>query len=164
MVEVPVNAKARPMKRIVYFDMDGVLVDFKSGLRRLGLPEDDEFPGDELEGIFDLMDPMPGAVEAVWELRDFYDTFILSTSPWSNPTALPGKLAWIKRHFGEDESNPFYKQVVFSHRKDLNVGDFLIDDRPAKRGADKFTGELIHFGGPDFPDWPAVTTYLRGLA
>ena len=147
-------------RKIVYFDMDGVLVDFKSGLRKLGYPQDDDFPGDEIEGVFDVMDPMPGALDAVRQLSAVFDVFILSTSPWSNPTALPGKLAWIKRFFGGDESNPFYKQVVFTHRKDLNVGDFLIDDRPEKRGAAQFMGELIHLGGPDFPDWPAVVAYL----
>lgn len=151
-------------KKILYFDMDGVLVDFTSGLRRLGLPEDDGFPGDEVEGIFELMDPMPGAVEAVAELAPLFEVFILSTSPWSNPTALPGKLAWIKRHFGAGADNPFYKQVVFSHRKDLSVGDFLVDDRPTMRGADRFGGELIHFGSEAFPDWPTVTEHLRARA
>ena len=151
-------------KKILYFDMDGVLVDFKSGLRKLGLPEDDGFPGDEVEGIFDLMDPMPGALEAVATLAPLYDVFILSTSPWSNPTALPGKLAWIKRHFGDGPENPFYKKVVFSHRKDLAVGDFLVDDRPTMRGADRFRGQLIHFGGAEFPAWAAVTAYLRSAS
>ena len=32
-------------KKTPYFDMDGVLVDFKSGLRKMGLPEDDGFQG-----------------------------------------------------------------------------------------------------------------------
>jgi 5'-nucleotidase len=145
-------------KKILYFDMDGVLVDFKSALRKLGHGED--FPGDEIEGIFDLMDPMPGALDAVATLAPLYDVYILSTSPWKNATALPGKLAWIKRHFGEDKDNPFYKKVVFSHHKNLNVGDYLVDDRPTMRGADRFTGELIHFGSPEFADWDAVTRYL----
>lgn len=147
-------------KKILYFDMDGVLVDFKSALRKLDLSEDDGFPGDEVPGIFDLMDPMPGALEAVATLAPLYDVYIPSTSPWTNATALPGKLAWIKRHFGEDHVNPFYKKVLFSHHKHLNVGDYLVDDRPTKRGADRFTGELIHFGSPEFADWGAVTQYL----
>lgn len=102
----------------------------------------------------------PGALEAVATLAPLYDLFIMSSSPWSNPTALHGKLAWIKRHFGEGEENPFHKKVIFSHRKNLNVGDYLVDDRPTMRGADRFGGELIHFGGAEFPDWDAVTNYL----
>jgi len=110
------------------------------------------------------MDPMPGALEAVATLAPLYDLFILSTSPRSNPTALPGKLGWIKRHFGDGPENPFYKKVVFSHRKDLSVGDYLVDDCPTMRGADSFTGELLHFGGPEFPDWEAVARYLTTTA
>ena len=35
-----------------------------------------------------------------------------------------------------------------------------IDDRPHKCGAGNFSGELIHFGSPVFPDWDAVVEYL----
>lgn len=151
-------------KKIVYFDMDGTLVDFKSGLRKLALPDDDDFPGDEVDGIFEIMDPMPGAIEAVHTLAEHYDVFVLSTSPWNNPSALPHKLAWLKSHFGAGEENPFYKQAIFSHRKDLAIGDYLIDDRPHARGADAFTGEVIPFGTERFPDWPTVVAYLVDTA
>jgi hypothetical protein len=57
------------------------LLDFTSALRKLGLAEDDGFPGDEVEGIFDLVYPMSGAVDAVATLATLYDVFILSTSP-----------------------------------------------------------------------------------
>ncbi len=43
--------------------------------------------------------------------------------------------------------------------KNLNIGDFLIDDR-TKNGADRFTGEHIHFGTSKFPDWDTVVRYL----
>ena len=42
----------------------------------------------------------------------------------------------------------------------LNVGHYLVDDR-TKNGADRFTGEHILFGSERFPDWTAVTAYLR---
>jgi len=54
-----------------------------------------------------------------------------------------------------------HKRLILSHHKNLNVGDYLIDDRPAN-GADKFTGEWIHFGQDPFPDWKSVTDYLIG--
>ena len=46
------------------------------------------------------------------------------------------------------------------HHKELNRGDFLIDDRTGN-GADVFEGEHIRFGMEKFPDWPAVMAYLR---
>ncbi len=47
-----------------------------------------------------------------------------------------------------------------SARKDLNIGDYLIDDSKF-RGQQKFKGEWIEFGSEKFPDWDAVLTYLN---
>ena len=52
-----------------------------------------------------------------------------------------------------------YKRLIFSHHKNLNKGDYIIDDR-TKRGVDKFDGEHIHFGTEKFPDWDTVIKYL----
>ena len=54
---------------------------------------------------------------------------------------------------------PAYKRLILSHHKDLNRGDYLIDDRP-HNGARSFHGELIVFGSPQFPDWDAVLAHL----
>jgi len=43
--------------------------------------------------------------------------------------------------------------------KNLNKGDFLIDDR-TKNGAGEFDGELILFGSEKYPDWEKVCDYL----
>ena len=147
------------MKQILYIDMDNVLVDFKSGIARLERSIVDEYEDrlDEVPGIFALMDPVAGAVEAFAELAGRFDTYILSTSPWENGTAWSDKLAWVKRHLGR----PAYKRLILSHHKHLNRGDFLIDDR-TKNGADRFVGEHIHFGTAAYPDWPSVLLYLRG--
>ena len=44
-------------------------------------------------------------------------------------------------------------------KKNLNYGDYLIDDRLAN-GADLFKGEHIHFGSDKFPNWESVCSYL----
>jgi len=53
----------------------------------------------------------------------------------------------------------FYKRLIISHNKNLNSGEYLIDDRP-NNGAKDFKGEWIYFGSQDFPDWDTVTEYL----
>lgn len=55
------------MKKIVYLDMDNVLVDFPSGIAQLDEQTLQEYAGryDEVEEIFALMKPMEGALEAV---------------------------------------------------------------------------------------------------
>jgi 5'-nucleotidase len=152
------------MKKILYIDMDNVIVDFKSGISRLSQSTRDEFVGhlDDVPGIFALMDPMPGAIESVNKLRHHYDTYVLSTAPWANPSAWSDKVEWIHRYFGDHEETPLYKRLILSHHKNLNAGDFLIDDRTAN-GVEQFKGEHIHFGQGDWPDWEKVTNYLIEL-
>lgn len=144
-------------RQILYVDMDNVLVDFKSGIDRLPEPLRREYDGrlDEVPGIFGLMDPMPGAVEAFTELAGVFYAYVLSTAPWENATAWSQKLDWVKRFLGA----PAYKRLILSHHKNLNLGHYLVDDR-TKNGADGFAGEHIHFGTPAFPDWKAVRRYL----
>lgn len=154
-------------KKCLYVDMDNVLVDFKSGLDRV--PEKikkqyaDDGNGkpiyDEIPGLFSLMNPMPGAIEAMKLLADYYDIYILSTAPWLNPSAWSDKLEWVQRFFGKDKDSIFYKRLIISHHKDLNNGDYLIDDRP-KNGAKEFDGEWIEFGSKQFPDWSTVVKYM----
>lgn len=149
-------------KLIMYIDMDGVLVDFESALTKVSPEVLEKFTGeyDNIPGIFALMDPMPGAIEAVDLLKEKYDLYILSSSPWENPTALGDKLAWVKKYFGGDgQENIFFRKVIFSSVKHLNRGDILIDDRTAN-GAGDFLGRHIHFGSSEFPDWQSVLDKL----
>ena len=150
-----------PKRRIVYVDMDGVLVDFASGLERVAAETRDKYEGreDEIPGIFALMGPMPGAIDAYLELAERFDTYVLSTAPWENPSAWSDKLRWVQRHLGEAA----YKRLILSHHKDLNRGDFLIDNRP-NNGADRFGDGFIHFGSSRFPDWPTVVEFMRGVS
>lgn len=149
------------MKKVVYVDMDNVLVNFQSGIDSLPENIKAEYVGryDEVEGIFGLMTPMEGAVEAVLKLCQKYEVYILSTAPWNNPSAWSDKLLWIQKYFGKGEESPLYKRVILSHNKNMNIGDYLIDDR-IKNGAGEFKGELILFGSENFPNWKAVEEYL----
>ncbi|NLD14057.1 MAG: hypothetical protein GX665_03050 [Gammaproteobacteria bacterium] len=144
-------------KKILYVDMDNVLVDFVSGINRLDSGTLEKFDDrlDEVPGIFSLMDPIDGAIEAFTNLSETYDTYILSTAPWENPTAWADKLLWVQKHLGK----PAWKRLILSHHKNLNHGHYLIDDR-TKNGADRFSGEHIHFGTDQFPNWKSVVTYL----
>ena len=149
-------------KPIIYIDMDGVLVDFTSALTKVPPEMLEKFAGeyDNIPGIFALMDPVPGALEAVDRLKEKYDLYILSSSPWENPTALGDKLAWVKKYFGGDgQENIFFRKVIFSSVKHLNRGDILIDDRTAN-GAGDFLGRHIHFGSSEFPNWQSVLNSL----
>ena len=144
-------------KKIIYFDMDNVLVNFQSGLDQL--PEEvlHQYDGqlDNIPSVFSLMKPLDGAIEAFTTLASAYDNYILSTAPWGNLSAWSDKAAWVQTHLGDLAK----KRLILSHNKNLNIGDYLIDDRTAN-GAGQFRGEHIHFGGEKFPNWESVLDYL----
>jgi 5'-nucleotidase len=152
-------------RKILYVDMDNTLVDFPSGIARLSEEDRHNYLGneDDCPGIFATMDPVEGAIEAFDELARAFDTYILSTAPWNNPSAWSDKLEWVRRHLGADDTSPAYKRLILTHHKNLSLGDYLVDDRDT-RGASHFRGEWIHFGTADFPDWKYVTEYLLDRA
>ena len=121
------------MRKILYIDMDNVLVDFRSAFPKISKDILISYKGreDEVPDIFSKMDPNPGAIDAFKKLSEIFDTYILSTSPWENPSAWSDKLNWVKKHLGKHA----YKRLILTHHKDLNRGDFLVDDR-LKNGAD----------------------------
>ena len=147
----------RKEMKIVYVDMDNVLVNFKSGINLLTEEQKQIFIDnyDEVPGIFSTMEPVEGALDAYKELTKYFDVYILSTAPWKNPSAWTDKLLWVQEHLG----NLAHKRLILSHNKNLNAGDFLIDDRTAN-GAGEFKGEHIHFLSEKFKNWNDVLSYL----
>jgi len=145
------------MTKILYVDMDNVLVDFASGIQKVPEKIKIEFHGrlDEIPGIFSLMRPLNGAILSFERLSKKYDTYILSTAPWENASAWSDKNLWVKKYLGEIA----YKRLILTHHKNLNFGDLLIDDRTAN-GADLFKGEHIIFGSKKYPNWQSVCNYL----
>ena len=143
--------------KIVYVDMDNVLVNFQSGIDKLSSKQFNEFKGRyyQILNIFSLMDSLEGQLEGFEKLSSKYDTYILSTAPWTNTTAWQDKIEWVQKYLGKLA----YKKLILSHHKNLNAGDYLIDDR-LRNGAGKFKGEHIHFATEKFPDWNTVLNYL----
>ena len=143
--------------KILYVDMDNVLVNFQSGIDKLSKDDFYKYKGKhyQVPNIFSMMDPLEGAIEAYEKLSSKYDTYILSTAPWYNSTAWKDKIEWVQKYLVKSA----YKRLILSHHKNLNAGDYLIDDR-LRNGADKFKGEHIHFGTEKFPDWNSVLSYL----
>ena len=148
-------------RKRIFIDMDGVLANWDKGVK--DLPEEIyneyAFRHDEIPGLFLSLEPIEDSVNSVLTLNKYFELFILSTASWGNSGSLSEKINWIKNLYGGDANSPFYKRVVLTHRKDLLIGDYLIDDRPVN-GAKDFTGEFIHFGSEGFETWNKVLLYI----
>lgn len=151
---------------ILWFDLDGVLADFGQRVHEIRSQYGDLYADNPDEAPFAFRDlPLiPGAKDAVTQLHASgrFELFIASTASWNNPTALQDKREWVENHFG----TLFYKRIVFTHHKNLLIGEYLIDDR-LHNGAGGFKGTHLHFGvdyktgKPNpFPDWASVLKYF----
>jgi len=157
------------MKKIIWIDMDGVIVDFKSNIEdwfndHPQLVDKYVNEPDNIPGIFKSPKPIEGSIEAIKELdrSGKYDLHIATSAPWGNPESLTHKRIWIENHFGD----LFKKKFTVTHTKDMLIGDYLIDDR-LKNGASNFKGELIRFGWDyenkvwnQYTNWISVLNYL----
>ena len=154
-------------KKILYIDMDGVVANFEKGIKQYlqewdSLSDDqkgdktDEVCGNANNFFLDLH-PIEGAIDAINKLAIIYETYFLSAAMWNVPESYTEKRLWIEKHFGDS----FRKRLILTHRKDLNMGDYLIDDRTS-HGAGDFKGKHIHFGKEEFPDWSSVEKFLLG--
>lgn len=156
-------------RKIVYIDMDGVVADFDHEIKKVHPTIFEHHNGhyrgqviDEIVeadvNLFQRLQPIEGAIESVTELQKNYEVYFLSTPMWNVPHSFTDKRLWIEQHFGKLAK----KRLILTHRKDLNIGDFLIDDR-LKNGAAEFKGMHIHFGTKEFPNWKAVMEYFSKI-
>lgn len=139
------------MRKIVYIDLDNTMADYIRAAKEMNISLED---AKHIKGFFRNLKPMLGAIESYNKLSEHFDVYILSIGPWSNPTSFVEKVEWVKEYLPNA-----YKNVIFSHHKDLNRGDYLIDDS-IKNGAAEFTGEHIQIHSDKFPTWNDVMTYI----
>lgn len=153
-------------KKILYVDMDGVIADFIKEIERIypdiHLINDHDEKRDKIDDIvlaekdfFINLEPIENSIEIVNELFDVFDLYFLSTPMYNVTHSYSGKRVWLEKYFGEKA----HKRLILTHRKDLNIGHYLVDDR-LKNGADKFGGVHIHFGTEKFPTWSHVKDFL----
>jgi len=141
-------------KKIIYIDMDGTMCDYVGAAIK---KDYDLNEAKHVKGFFKTLKPMPDAIDAIYWLNKHFDVYVLTTAPWTNPSAWSDKLEWIKKYVPI-----LYKKLIITHHKELAIGDYLIDDM-TKNGAGEFKGTHIQFGTEEFPDWNTVKTYFENL-
>jgi len=137
-------------KKIIYVDMDGVISDFDKAAKLGGYTH-----RPDLKVNFRDLDLIPGARDALMRLNNDFDIFIATTPPWSRPDVWAHKREWIGEHF------PWLKRkMILTHRRDLLIGDILIDDS-RWRGQPDFKGEWYWFNQNwDTRNWDACLKWI----
>ena len=124
----------------IFIDMDGVIANFEKAAEDMALEKGvPKLSRPDLFVNYRNLDVIDGAIEAVAKLNADHDVFIASTPPWTRPEVWGHKREWIGEHF------PYLKRkIILTHRKDLLIGDILIDDSRF-RGQPDFQGEWYWF-------------------
>lgn len=150
--------------------MDGVIANFNEKVLELDpsigtlCPNEENY--DERSAMVDIvmknnprlfldLKPIEGGIESVKNLWEHYDVLFLSTPCPHIVECFSDKMTWLYEHFGEMAAN----RLILSQRKNLSIGDYLVDDRLVN-GVAQFTGKHIHFGTEEFPSWREVENHL----
>lgn len=101
---------------------------------------------------------MSSAMKAFRYLFEHYAMYIVAPSPAYNPEYIAEVMRWA-----EDVVNvPAWQHLVFTNRKDLIYGDYLIDPSDEYGVAD-FMGTLIKFGSDTFKTWEEIIEFFSRL-
>lgn len=82
--------------------------------------------GDALEapGFCSSLKPTPGAVEALWEIREYAEVYVV-TSPQHNRHWVYERTEWLREHFRIDKAH-----IIHTAAKYLVRGEVFLDDKP----------------------------------
>ena len=130
-------------KKVVFIDMDGVLVNYQDYMQEHSSPK------------FEDMKPIEGSIDAFKELNKKFDVYIVSAPPLKCDNAHNSKVQWVRDHLGKE----FEEKVILTRNKGLLIGDFLIDDNSKGHGQEKFRGKLIKFTDT----WPDIIKNLKEI-
>ena len=124
----------------IFIDMDGVIADFEKAAESAALEKGVlKLSRPDLFVNYRTLSVIDGAIEAVAKLNADHEVFIASTPPWTRPEVWGHKREWIGEHFPD-----LKRKIILTHRKDLLIGDILIDDS-RYRGQPDFQGEWFWF-------------------
>lgn len=126
-------------KKILYFDMDGVLVNFYSHPTAKICPLSYNDPQIYQEGFFFNLKPTYGALHAVDYLTSLkeLDVYILTHGLAGSSHCYSEKVQWIQQYLPQ-----LTDKIIITCDKNLNKGDILIDDSSKWSS---FDGKFVEF-------------------
>ena len=155
----------------LFFDMDGVLVDFNGYVQELNRLEArihmdgaifmPPWTGEtvkKMRGAYLDMQPIAGAIEGVRSAIGMgFDVWLATKPPTGIAFAYADKAAWVFKHLPE-----LKRKLIVTHDKGMlgDYGDILVDDRPHKANCCEFRGTLVPFAAAP-ESWSGRAPTLR---
>ena len=99
------------------------------------------------------------SLKAVEYLAQRFDLQFVVSGEADGWDAMDEKRRWMEEHFGV----PVWNRTVLTTRKDLLLGDYLVDAHPDECGGDSFMGTSVRLGSPDFRDWEETITFFARI-
>lgn len=138
-------------KPIIYIDMDHTFCDFathKELWQNFALTETEKKYPWSMRGFFESLPPMPGAIDFWQHWSKTCELYFLTRPSLLNRHSYSEKANWVYKHLGQSA----LEKLILSPRKDLLIGDILIDDYGGN-GQSSFVGEWWQFGTDKYKDW-----------
>lgn len=95
------------------------------------------------------------AMKAFRFLLERYNIYIVINAPDYDDSYIKGMRDWVK----EVMNVPAYQHLIFTNRKDLLYGDYLIDSTDSN-GSKGFMSTRIDFGSDTFKTWEEIITFF----
>ena len=99
------------------------------------------------------------SLKAVEYLAQRFDLQFVVSGDADGWGAMEDKRKWMEDSIGV----PVWNRTVLTTRKDLLLGDYLVDAHPDENGGDSFMGTVIRLGAPDFRDWEETITFFARI-
>lgn len=97
------------------------------------------------QGFYAGLPPVPGSLEALFELgTSHHETYICTSPLLKNPYCIPEKYEWVRKHLGKE----WVEKIIVCKDKTIIQGDVLIDDKPEVSGVQQPTWEHILHSQP----------------
>lgn len=153
----------RTTTRNLFFDMDGVIVDFDRYMREKNLSGDE---AKQQPGAYVEMQPVENAIWGVRKMMSLagqygFAVWLATKPPTGIPWAYADKVRWVLENLPELKRN-----IILTHDKGLLGGrdDIIVDDRPHRANVVNFRGAVIHFGPTGtIPHWHALVDVLHRM-
>ena len=130
-------------RKILYISWEDVLADIRNNRPKEKTPVEYE--------------PENSAVKAFRVLSRQYDVRVVCTPPYNRPEQWADAVRWSEKYLGVEA----WDKVVCCSRKELLLGDYLIDRHP-ERYPD-FMGTALHYGEDPFRTWEEILTFFSRL-